>query len=222
MQQLSSLLLLHVAVNWHIVGISATIVTSILIAVSSSILVFGRPLQVISATGPLCLSVTLVYCGQMVGCIKMPLGTEVGLGPGDIVTYGDPVPPSRKGAQQSPHFLAHVYCGQTVAHLSNCWALVLFHVFWKSGTGFLWAGCPSCLPINSVEELEALIPSSEKSPTVLILLCPCWTWGIGYGCLQCHLSLSFDCVEYVISSSVNMHCSRELSSLHWCGVITTF
>jgi len=23
-----------------------------------------------------------------------------------------------------PHFSAHVYCGQTVAHLSNCWALV--------------------------------------------------------------------------------------------------
>jgi len=32
-----------------------------------------------------CLSVTLVYCGQMVGWIKMPLGTEVGLSPGDIV-----------------------------------------------------------------------------------------------------------------------------------------
>ena len=26
-----------------------------------------------------CLSVTLVYCGQTVGWIKMPLGTEVGL-----------------------------------------------------------------------------------------------------------------------------------------------
>jgi len=25
------------------------------------------------------------YCGQTAGCIKMPLGTEVGLGPGDIV-----------------------------------------------------------------------------------------------------------------------------------------
>jgi len=26
-----------------------------------------------------------VYCGQTAGWIKMPLGTEVGLGPGDIV-----------------------------------------------------------------------------------------------------------------------------------------
>ena len=33
-----------------------------------------------------------VYCGQMAGWIKMPLGTEVGLGPGDIVLDGDPGP----------------------------------------------------------------------------------------------------------------------------------
>jgi len=53
--------------------------------------------------GPLsvCLSVTLVYCGQTVGWIKMPLGTEVGVSSGDIVLYGDPAP-HRKGAQQPP------------------------------------------------------------------------------------------------------------------------
>jgi len=33
----------------------------------------------------------------------MPLGTEVGLGPGDIALHRDPAPP-RKGAQQSPLF----------------------------------------------------------------------------------------------------------------------
>ena len=33
----------------------------------------------------------------------MPLGTEVGLGPGDIVLDGDPAPP-RKGAQPAPTF----------------------------------------------------------------------------------------------------------------------
>jgi len=34
----------------------------------------------------------------------------------------------------SPHFSAHVYCGQTVAHLSYCWTLV-FNVihFWPPG-----------------------------------------------------------------------------------------
>ena len=36
-----------------------------------------------------------VYCGQMAGCTRTPLGTEVGLGPGDIVFDGDPGPPER-------------------------------------------------------------------------------------------------------------------------------
>ena len=33
-----------------------------------------------------------VYCGQMAAWIKMPLGMEVGLGPGHIVLDGDPAP----------------------------------------------------------------------------------------------------------------------------------
>jgi len=37
----------------------------------------------------------------------MPLGTEVGLGPGDIVLDGDPAPPLAKMGH-SPQFLAHV------------------------------------------------------------------------------------------------------------------
>jgi len=51
------------------------------------------------------------YCGQMAGCIKMPLGIEVGLRPGDLVLDGDPAPLPKNG--RSPQFLAHVYCGQT-------------------------------------------------------------------------------------------------------------
>jgi len=39
-----------------------------------------------------CLSVTLVYCGQTVGWIKMKLGMQVGLGPGHTVLDGDPPP----------------------------------------------------------------------------------------------------------------------------------
>ena len=39
-----------------------------------------------------CLSVTLVYCRQTVGWIKIKLGTEVGLGPGDTVTWGPSSP----------------------------------------------------------------------------------------------------------------------------------
>ena len=48
----------------------------------------------------------------------MPLGTEVGLGPGDIVLDGDSAPTERGTA--ASHFSAHVYCGQTVADLSYC------------------------------------------------------------------------------------------------------
>jgi len=44
------------------------------------------------------LSVTLVYCGQTVGRIKMKLGLQVGLGPGHIVLDGDRPPPPKKGA----------------------------------------------------------------------------------------------------------------------------
>jgi len=44
-----------------------------------------------------CLSVTFVHCGQTVGRIKMKLGMRVGLGPGHIVSDGDPALPSPKG-----------------------------------------------------------------------------------------------------------------------------
>ena len=40
--------------------------------------------------------VTLVYCGQTVGWIKMPFGIEVGLDPGHIVLDGP------KGPQKGP------------------------------------------------------------------------------------------------------------------------
>ena len=57
------------------------------------------------------MSVTLVYCGQVVEWIKVKLGMEVGFGPGHIVSDGDPVPP--KTHRIRPQFSAHVYCGQT-------------------------------------------------------------------------------------------------------------
>jgi len=74
----------------------------------------------------------------MAGWIKMPLGMEVGLGPGHIVLDGDHVTPPKKDAQPPQYkykykyrpicnapispskkteseaeFLAHVYCDQT-------------------------------------------------------------------------------------------------------------
>jgi len=59
-----------------------------------------------------------VCCGQNDGWIKMPLGTEVGLGPGHVLD-GDPSTPTERG-HSSPFFSVHVYYSQTVAHLSNC------------------------------------------------------------------------------------------------------
>jgi len=47
----------------------------------------------------------------MAGWIKMLLGMEVGLGPGDFVLDGDPAPLHQKGG--APQFAAHVYCGET-------------------------------------------------------------------------------------------------------------
>jgi len=52
-----------------------------------------------------------VCCGQTAGWIKMPLGTEVDLGPSHIVLIGDS--PPAKVAQQSPRFSAHVMCGHS-------------------------------------------------------------------------------------------------------------
>ena len=45
--------------------------------------------------------------------MKLVLGTEVGLSPGDFVLDGDPVPFPQKGVEPPPQFLAHFYCGQT-------------------------------------------------------------------------------------------------------------
>jgi len=56
-----------------------------------------------------------ICCGHMAGWIKMPLGMEVGLGPGDFLLVGDPGPPFQKGSEP-PHF-AHVYCGQSAGYI---------------------------------------------------------------------------------------------------------
>ena len=50
----------------------------------------------------------------------MLLGTEIGLGPGDIMLDGDPAPPPMERGTAAPCFSARVYCGETVVHLSYC------------------------------------------------------------------------------------------------------
>jgi len=67
------------------------------------------PKQGGTVTAPLILA--HVYCGQVAGWIRVPLGMEIGLVPGHIVLDGDPASSQRKG--HSPQFSAHVCCGQT-------------------------------------------------------------------------------------------------------------
>ena len=43
-----------------------------------------------------------IYCDQTAGYIKMPLGMDVDLSPGNIVLDGDPVPLPNKGADWNP------------------------------------------------------------------------------------------------------------------------
>ena len=52
------------------------------------------------------------YCGQTAGCIKMPLGMEVGLSPGDFVLNGDPDPSPKRG-RSSPQIFGPCFCVKT-------------------------------------------------------------------------------------------------------------
>ena len=77
---------------------------------------------------------THVYCAKTAGWIKMPLGMEVGLGPGHIVLHGDPAHPQRGTAPSvfswcllwpisatADHLLTH--------HIGNC--VCNQEVFWS-------------------------------------------------------------------------------------------
>jgi len=48
--------------------------------------------------------------------IKMALGVEVGLGPGQFVLDRDPAAIPQKGGR-APHYSAHFYCGQTAGYI---------------------------------------------------------------------------------------------------------
>jgi len=55
----------------------------------------------------------------MAGWIKMPLGMEVGLGPGVFVLDGDRAPYPQKGGGKPTQFSAHVYCVQTAGWIKT-------------------------------------------------------------------------------------------------------
>ena len=77
----------------------------------------------------------------------MPLGTEVGLSPVDIVLdwepapameRGDPAPPTERGTAASPHFSAHVYCVAKRSPISATSELLLVSVVLSMTVVGIW------------------------------------------------------------------------------------
>jgi len=66
---------------------------------------------------------THVCCGQTSAWIKMPLGTVVALGPGNIVLDVIPALPSPKRV----NFSAHVYCGQMARYIKMSLGMEVGH-----------------------------------------------------------------------------------------------
>ena len=87
-----------------------------------------------------------VYCGQLAGWIKMPLGTKVDLSPGDSVLDGDPAPSPQRG-WSPPQFLAHFYCGQT----AGCIKMPLGMEVDLRPVDFVLNGDPASLHKNEAE-----------------------------------------------------------------------
>ena len=68
-----------------------------------------------------------VYCGQTAGWIKVALGKEIDLGPGDLVLDGDPAPLLKKRAEPPnfwPMFIVSKRLDGSRWHLACRWASV--------------------------------------------------------------------------------------------------
>jgi len=99
------------------------------------------PLSVYLSCQSVCLSVTLVYCGQTVGWS----GMQVGLGPGHTVLDGDPATRPQKGT--SHQFSAHICCGQRAG-----WTKMPLGMEVGLGQGdFVLNGDPAPLPKKGAE-----------------------------------------------------------------------
>jgi len=85
----------------------------------------------------------------------MPLGMEVGFGPGDFVLDGTPLPVNKKGAEP-PKYSAHVYCGQTAGWIK----MVLGTEVDLSPSDFVFDGNPAPLPKRGRTPLPNFRPIS--------------------------------------------------------------
>ena len=63
-------------------------------------------------------TMSIVAIGQAAGWIRIPLGTQVGLGPCDIVLDGDPASPVHEEGHSNPsHFSAHFALSDCYSYL---------------------------------------------------------------------------------------------------------
>ena len=111
------------------------------------------PLKGRGATFPQCWP---IYCGNMAAWIKMPLGMEVGFGPGHIVLDADQ--PQRGTAP--PQFSAHVCCGQTTGWIRMSYGM---EVALGPGHCVRWGAAPP----------------PEKGKSTPPLFGPCLLWPSG-------------------------------------------
>ena len=104
--------------------------------VSLFCVVFGRPFvkRFALCYRTIVLSVTLVYCGQTVGWIKMKLGRQVRLRPGHIVLDGDPAPPHQKGSGV-PNF-------RPISIVAKRLNTSRWHLLWPRRLCFRWGPSP--------------------------------------------------------------------------------
>jgi len=103
-----------------------------------------------------------ICCGQMAAWIKMPLGMDLGLGPGDFcVRWGYRSPSPKRG--WNPQISAHVYFGQT----SGCIKMPLGMEVGLSLGDFVLDGDPA-RPLNFWPMFIIVIVISLEHCTVVI------------------------------------------------------
>ena len=98
-----------------------------------------------------------VYCNQMAGWMKLVLGMEVGLSPGDFVLDGDTALP-KKGTEHPPQFSANLYCAKT----AGCITMPLGMEVGLSPGDFVFDGDPA----PSAKRGQSPLPNFRLMPIV--------------------------------------------------------
>ena len=100
-----------------------------------------------------------VCCVQTAGWIKIPLGTMIGLSPGNIVLHADTALPLHRA---QPPISAHVCCGQTAGSIK-------IPLGTKVGVG------PGRIELHGYMVTELPLPKVAQSP----IFGPCLLWPNG-------------------------------------------